>query len=252
MKTFYFTATGNSLAVAKSIGGELISIPRVEGSAPEVFRDDAIGIVFPTYACSVPKIVRRFLSRVTFEAEYTFAIATYGNGKGAVTDEVRRLAEAGGYSFDYVNTVLMVDNYLPLFDVAAQKKKLPAKKTDRQTAAIAADIAARRRFAPKCSALERLFTRLCSLVDVEREDSARRFFSVDAGCALCGACAKVCPMNNVAVTDRVAFSDHCACCLACVHACPQKAIHCKFERSSERWRHPDVTLQEIISSNDRT
>lgn len=28
MKIFYFTATGNSLAVAKKIGGELISIPQ--------------------------------------------------------------------------------------------------------------------------------------------------------------------------------------------------------------------------------
>ena len=29
MKTLYFTATGNSLYIAKSIGGELLSIPKM-------------------------------------------------------------------------------------------------------------------------------------------------------------------------------------------------------------------------------
>ena len=47
MKIFYFTATGNSLAVAKKLGGELISIPQVKGK--HTFRDDVIGVVFPTY-----------------------------------------------------------------------------------------------------------------------------------------------------------------------------------------------------------
>jgi flavodoxin len=29
MKVFYFTATGNCLEVAKAIGGELLSIPKI-------------------------------------------------------------------------------------------------------------------------------------------------------------------------------------------------------------------------------
>jgi len=32
MTVFYFTSTGNSLTVAKAIGGELISIPQVINS----------------------------------------------------------------------------------------------------------------------------------------------------------------------------------------------------------------------------
>ena len=50
MKVLYFTATGNSLAVAKRIGGELISIPRAMHDGDLSFADDAVGLVFPVYA----------------------------------------------------------------------------------------------------------------------------------------------------------------------------------------------------------
>ena len=43
MKILYFTATGNSLAVAKKLGGELISIAQVKDK--QTFRDDVIGVV---------------------------------------------------------------------------------------------------------------------------------------------------------------------------------------------------------------
>jgi flavodoxin len=51
MTIFYFTATGNSLSVAKSIAdetdGNLISIPQVIDSENFHYKDDAIGLVFP-------------------------------------------------------------------------------------------------------------------------------------------------------------------------------------------------------------
>ena len=78
MKIIYFTGTGNSLAVAKKIGGELIAIPQAK---EQTYKDDVIGVVFPTYGCMLPGIVKRFLEGVKLEADYIFAIATYGMGK---------------------------------------------------------------------------------------------------------------------------------------------------------------------------
>jgi len=49
MTIFYFTATGNSLALAKRIGGTLVSIPQVVDSENLYYKDDAIGVVFPVY-----------------------------------------------------------------------------------------------------------------------------------------------------------------------------------------------------------
>lgn len=47
MKVLYFTATGNSLRVAKEIGGEPLSIPQMIKEGRYEFSDDKIGMVFP-------------------------------------------------------------------------------------------------------------------------------------------------------------------------------------------------------------
>ena len=49
MKTCYFTGTGNSLQVARGIGGELLSIPRLMRQGGIEVKDDAVGIVCPVY-----------------------------------------------------------------------------------------------------------------------------------------------------------------------------------------------------------
>ena len=92
MTVFYFTATGNSLAVAKRIGGTLISIPQVVDSENLHYKDDAIGIVFPVYGWTTPVMVGRFLDKVKFEADYIFAIGTYGNIPGAAMYHLQKRA----------------------------------------------------------------------------------------------------------------------------------------------------------------
>ena len=62
LKIFYFTGTGNSLAVSKRLSGELASIPQVMKERDFVFKDEAIGIIFPLYCLNPPKMVREFLS----------------------------------------------------------------------------------------------------------------------------------------------------------------------------------------------
>ncbi|MCL2757194.1 MAG: 4Fe-4S ferredoxin, partial [Coriobacteriia bacterium] len=74
MTVFFFTSTGNSLAIAKRIGGNLVAIPQVINSPETHYSDDTIGIVFPVYRLAPPRMVRQFLDKVTFEADYTFAI----------------------------------------------------------------------------------------------------------------------------------------------------------------------------------
>lgn len=258
MKVFYFTATGNSLAVAKRIGGavcpagstsELISIAQVKNAERTVYKDDVIGVVFPTYGCNVPRIVQRFLRSVVFEADYTFAIGTYGNGKGQVMEIAQRIAEEGGYRFDYLNGVLMLDNCQPQFDIAKQKAKLPQKNVDGQIEVIVRDIKERKHQSLKSTAGDRFATWLCTKVLTIESDDYTKHYRVDGNCILCGTCAKVCPAANITVGQQVEFHDHCACCQACIHACPQHAIHYKGERNTERWRNPDVTLAELIAAN---
>ena len=105
MKILYFTATGNSLYIAKSIaastGGELLSIPQMIKEETYEFTDEKIGIVFPIYCMGVPSYIVDFLRKVKFNTNYLFAIPTYGSYTGAVATHLTDVVKEGGHSFSY-------------------------------------------------------------------------------------------------------------------------------------------------------
>lgn len=249
MTIFYFTATGNSLAVAKRIGGNLISIPQAIDVEETHYKDDVIGVVFPVFSNAPPRMVRQFLDKVCLEADYLFAIGTYGNIPGACMYNLQKSAEKCGYRFDYLGGLLMVDNFLPVFEMDAEVAKLPAKKTAEMTAKIVSDIHNRKQQQAKAGLPMRALASI--LKATTKTDNNAQGYIVNEKCNKCGTCAKVCPAKNIAVTDKVSFSDHCEACLACAHLCPQNAIHLKNEKSDKRWRNPEVSISEIITANSR-
>ena len=184
MIVFYFTGTGNSLAVAKHIGGDLISIANVADLKNQSYEDDVIGIVFPIHWLTVPKIVRRFLGNVQFKANYTFAIGTCGNMPGAAMKSAQKLAQANGNSFNYTNYLRMLDNYLPLFDVDSELKKLPGKKVSENTAIIADDIRHRKHMQVTASLGFQLLTGIFNTT-VSPEKKAKNYL-INNRCNTCG------------------------------------------------------------------
>lgn len=250
MTIFYFTATGNSLAVAKQLNGTLISIPQIMQEGNFQFEDNAIGIVFPLYALAPPKMVREFLSRAKFKTEFLFAVGTYGFNAGATATELQKAVKPYGYQFDYINMLLMVDNFLPNFEIGEEIEKIPQKNTDACLKEILADVSARKHFIPKASAAGKAASAFCKpLVAKQDKGLTAASFLVNENCIKCGVCAKVCPAQNVTVSEKVVFGKQCESCYACLHACPQNALHLENEKSARRWRHPSVSLEEIINSN---
>ncbi len=76
---FYFTATGNSLFVARQFSDTPLSIPQELKKTDLVYEADEIAFVCPDYAGAIPKIVREFVSKGTFKARYIFSVITFGN-----------------------------------------------------------------------------------------------------------------------------------------------------------------------------
>ena len=136
---FYFTATGNSLFIAKSLSDEPISIPQALKKGELSYEADEIGFVFPDYAASAPMIVREFLERVQLKAQYQFSIITFGNTSVNVAEWWDKFAKERGVTFNYIKPIMMVDNYLPVFDMNEQIKI--DKHTDESLAAIITDLA---------------------------------------------------------------------------------------------------------------
>ncbi|MBN1774977.1 MAG: EFR1 family ferrodoxin [Clostridiales bacterium] len=85
-EVYYFSGTGNSLAVAKKIaaatGGSMISISSVAEQESIRPQADRIGIVFPCYLAQlngIPPVVQEFVSKLRgAEDKYIFAVCTCG------------------------------------------------------------------------------------------------------------------------------------------------------------------------------
>ncbi len=256
MTILYFSATGNSLSIAKLLGGKLKSIPQLERAGEYEITDDVIGIVSPVYNHTLPLIVRRFLSKTKLKADYIFGILTYGFTSGTSAKKLANALIANGNLLHYAANLLMADTYLPVFKMEKEIAKLPKKDVNVRFEKIRQDIGNRRCYVPQ----KNLFVRLLSSLISRRMESANGIsainltdsrFLVSENCSRCRTCARVCPASNITMKTKPVFSHHCESCFACIHNCPTGALQLKGQRSKARYRNNSVTLTELIRANGK-
>ena len=241
----YFTATGNSLYVARQLA-------------------DEIGIVYPIYGQMPPNMVRRFIQKARLKAAYKFAVLTYGNMQFVAAGIWDELSRKSGNAFDYITSILMVDNWLPNFDMNEQIKI--DKHIPESLERITADIAARKHEIPSTEERARqLFDRFIRDRGLDPEVGylmhSEDYFVVTDACIGCAVCTEVCPRGNYELTSTgVKTEGDCDFCFACIQNCPQKAI--KFaelpdspflahgEKNPDvRFRNEHVSLWSIKEAN---
>lgn len=265
----YFTGTGNCLYVARQLGGrdaELLSIPQLMSRQKFDIEADEIGIVYPIYGHMPPNMVRRFLEKAKLKADYKYAVLTYGNRKCNAVEIWDKISRQAGVPFDYINTLIMVDNWLPNFDMNEQMaidKHIPENLKK-----ISADIAARRHWHEPVTEEERqqhhgFLER--SGIDPETGFvmQSQDCFTLTEACIGCGACVDVCPRGNYSLTPQgVKTTGDCEFCFACIQNCPQKAIQfvkdgnnpllSNGEKNPEaRYRNEHVSLMDIKRANSQ-
>lgn len=135
---FYFTATGNSLYVAKKRDKHILSIPQELKLKNRHYQDKKIGIVSPVYAGELPQIVRKFIKNTQFDTDYFYIILTYGKSDSIASTWSQSFCEKNGIHVNYINSILMVDNYLPSFDM--EEEISLDKKVDEQINKVYNDI----------------------------------------------------------------------------------------------------------------
>lgn len=252
MTICYFTASGNCLYIARRIGGNLLSVPQLMRQDTIEINDDAVGIVAPVYAGEMPMMVRELIAKAKITTEYFFFIYTFGMGYGEAFAHVKLACEDAGLKLSYINAIQMVDNYLPIFKMQEQIDTLPQKNVEGQIERILRDISDRKEMevliTEETKAQMEMFKK--RLADqILRKDTAQDYI-INDDCIQCGVCAKVCPANNITVTDHVEFAGRCEVCYACLHNCPQNAIHLPVEASTVRFRNEHVTVEDIIQANE--
>lgn len=248
---FYFTATGNSLYVAKQLFENPISIPQLKTGCS--FEDSTIGIVCPVYCGEVPKIVLRFLKDTKFKTDYLYMVLTYGKDDSDSAEFTFRQCKQFGLCFDYIATVKTVDNYLPAFDMAEETKI--DKGSQARISEVIGDIKNRKReIPPATDAGRRLHKQVAAMNRIFPSFNNGSALKITEKCSGCGICERVCPIGNISIAGGKAArkSKKCEFCLACAQNCPSGAILLKKERNpNARYRNKSITLEEIITANNQ-
>ncbi len=266
---FYFTGTGNCLYIARQLAGadtELLSIPQMVKQGKYEFEADEIGIVYPIYGHMPPYMVRQFIQQVQLRAGYKFAVLTYGARKCDAVEIWDHISRKAGNAFDYIATIVMVDNWLPNFDMNEQIKM--DKHIPENLQKITADINGQRHWHEPVTEEERQMHRgFLAVSGLDPEVGflmkSEKCFTVTDICIDCGICTYVCPRGNYELTPGgVKMSGDCEFCFACIQNCPQRAI--QFRKSEDgsfpngtevnpnaRYRNEHISLMDLKLANNQ-
>ncbi len=251
MKVFYFTGTGNSLYVSKTLTTEILSIPQMLKHKTFDIKNEVVGFVFPVYGANIPKIVLEFLDKVCIESEYIFLIMTCSDDHSGATNLVCSKLKRKGINVDYSNVVYMPTNHIPMVNLEAELKI--EKNVNEQLCIIKKDILSKRKYHIKNNikyAIKRnAIVTAHKVLPIDKPSN----FSITNNCINCKSCLYVCPRKNItSENDNILVGRNCEYCLSCVHNCPRKVISVKNDKSPNiRYRNLNVSLDEIKDSNNQ-
>jgi ferredoxin len=259
MKTniYYFSGTGNSLAVARDLAkglgdADLIPIPRVMHQHEITDNAEAVGIVFPVHFSDMPRYVKEFVNKLSFPGKpYIFGIATCGQKPGHSLFTLKSLLERKGTTLAAGFALVMPENYIAPLDLIEPASIQQQKNEDikERIPALAAVITQRQISAPEGtdSFVWRILAGIISMYVTSVIRIPDQIHATDA-CNRCGICERICPTNNITVTkEAVTWNGRCIQCYACVHWCPQGAIEIGDRTAGKpRYHHPDIILKDMI------
>ncbi len=259
MKTviYYFTGTGNTLAVARSLAAELgdtelVPIPKVMGQ-PEVVADaDAVGIAFPVYFIDMPGIVKEFVAKHRCTGRpYMFGIATCGERPGGALFTLKFLLEEKGQALGAGFVFVMPENFIGPVDLMGDAGHRQEKYAAAQSriAAVAAMIRERKQSVPEGngSAILRIGGKISTMLATTLYNTPGRLHATEK-CNQCRTCERICPTRNITVgEDTVRWGNACTQCYACIHWCPKEAVEIGGRTAGKpRYHHPEVTLADML------
>jgi ferredoxin len=264
MKTiiYYFTGTGNSLAVARKIAAgledcELVPIASLHATQGDIPAEaDRVGIVCPVYFSGLPSMVAEFAGRLDLSrSTYTFAVVTLGGSGGSST--LRQLsdvlAKRPGHGLDAGFTVRMPGNYILMYgSPEGRKRERILASADKELEKIVDAIRKGERPMPSS-----LFAGLVHALLYPRfvagvHDRDREFLVSDA-CTSCGTCKEICPSENIELVDgRPVWKHRCELCCGCIHLCPTQAIQAgKKTTGRTRYRNPHISVSDLKTQKKR-
>ncbi|MFH1398119.1 MAG: EFR1 family ferrodoxin [Candidatus Omnitrophota bacterium] len=258
MKTmiYYFSATGNSLKVARDLaqelgGAQVYPITKaLKENQDEIY--DTIGIVYPVYMFGLPLIIVNFLKTIKIKPEaYVFSVATLGGAPGRAHSLAKKILSKRDIELAAGFSVRMPGNYTPLYGAMSgeQQEKMFADENIK-IKEIAEYIGAQKRgfFEEGPFLINLVLYKLLYWGGARQISVSDKGFWVNDTCTKCGLCEKVCLVVNIQLKEgKPEWLHNCQHCMACLQWCPVEAI--QYKKSTigrRRYRHPGITAQDII------
>lgn len=278
---YYFTGSGNSLAVARMLARRLDASvkPMKDELLNGVDVPECLGLVFPAYNHRIPYLVKRFVDGLQrSDNAYVFAVCSYGDSPCIaltyLADQLRRrgLRLIAGFGvkmpYNYVRPHGLFSPFALKEPTEAEQKQCFAE-AEQKVERIAESVRSRRegpiestylRLEHVLDALNlretlqkkvwlsiggfRGKTNLSCLESVQLMDHA---FHADSSCVRCGTCLRVCPVGNIRMTQAgPEWLHRCEQCFACLNWCPKAALQFgKGTIGQACYHHPDVTLRDM-------
>lgn len=237
----YFSASGNSRAVAERLGellGEEVFSLLDLNPQDLGFYGKSLGFVFPIYSWGVPPIVTDFIHNfgASLKSETrgcpVWAVMTCGDDVAKAPEMFKKalssagLQLSGGWSLQMPNTYVL----LPGFDVDSKEvetdKLIRAYSRLKELASKIENKEWEEKYVRgsmpglKSGLIFPLFKRWGVFPD--------RWHATDK-CIGCGECAELCPESNIKMVskstgERPEWGSNCISCLACYHVCPRNAV----------------------------
>lgn len=240
---FYFSGTGNTRwaaeTLAQTTNERLFFIPEELHTPCEyaLAEGERIGFCFPVHGWQPPRIVRRFVERLTLHPSssarhYAYALCTCGDSIGQAMDMLHRQLEQKDIQLASTLSLVMPESYVCL---PFMYTDTPQREREKITAADAelnafCDVVLQRRQGYNHlvrGAAPWMMSHVIGGYFNNRMVHDRKF-TVDADvCTHCGLCAKVCPVGDIDFggTPQWKHDDSCTSCLSCYHHCPVHAIN---------------------------
>lgn len=276
---YYFSGTGNSLHVAQELQARIPEthlIPIVSLLHRDTVKASAetVGLVFPQYASSTPKLIDRFIDKLDLAAaKYIFAIVTRGGTTCYAFGQVDKLLEKKGRRLDAYFVLTMPSGSEPLVEEYAEKitekriARLESEMLERLDSIQATITAQEINREEDCRGIDAPppaflkpympIIRLLEphLIPLGKLAESRFGFYADSKCNGCGLCERVCLAQKIRmVNGKPVWQKKAECfgCLACLNYCPEMSIQVEstwylksWTPKNGRYHHPKTSPKDI-------